>query len=202
MFGLPWLMSFFHQDAHHTGSTPAAIVTYHFVEELDPEEVLLVRRDAQQLADGLDADENAAVWKSCADSGPTFYQVAGAEDASAWMRQVVDLCDAWLSRRTPPRHLPPADQYDGPELAGQVTALLREVRHHLAPKMADTLEKTVGSCTPDLAFRLLVHALPNARQVSHRAAITAEQYTSFVELAAAFDYGEYALSDLDAVFDG
>ncbi|MFJ4920033.1 hypothetical protein [Streptomyces sp. NPDC088725] len=202
MFGLPWLMSFFHQDAYHDGPTPTAVVKYHFVEDLAPETVLLVRRDAQRLAAGLDAGRIDAIWRTCTDSGPNFYRRDGAADSTGWMRHIVGLCDVWLSRAPSGAALAEADLHEGWELADRVRAVLGETRGDLPPEVGDALEEAVDTCTPDLAFRLLVRALPNAPHSQPYFTITGEQYASLTELAAAFDYGEYALEDLDAVFDG
>jgi hypothetical protein len=199
MFGLPWLMSFFHQDAYFNGPTPTSVVMYHFAEDIDPESVLLVRRDAQQLADGLDADQLDAIWMTCTESGPNFYRAAGVTDGTGWMRQIVGLCDVWLSRGHSGAALSGADLHEGWELAERVRDVVRDFRTTPPVKTGDALVEAVDSCTPDLAFRLLLRVLPIASPMYFT--ITSEQHASLVELAAAFDYGEYALSDLDVVID-
>jgi hypothetical protein len=37
MFGIPWLMESFHQDAYFDGPTPIDVVMYHFAEDIDPD---------------------------------------------------------------------------------------------------------------------------------------------------------------------
>jgi hypothetical protein len=202
MFGLPWLMSFFHQDAYFDGPTPTEVVMYHFTEDLDPESVLLVRRDAQRLADGSGADRIDAIWRTCTDSGPYFYRVAGVADGTDWTRHIVGLCDAWLSRGPSRTALSGAELHDGWELAGRVRDLVRGWRTHLPAELGDALAEAVGSCTPDLAFRLLLRALPSASRSPQYFTITSEQYAPLAELATEFDYGEYVLSDMRSLIDG
>ncbi|MFF4830741.1 hypothetical protein [Streptomyces sp. NPDC001315] len=201
MFGLPWVMGFFHQDVYHDGPNPAAVVTYHLVEDLAPESVLLVRRDAQRLVEGLAATQIEAIWQECTDSVAAFFGQPGVEDGTSWMRHLVVLCDAWLSRCASRTELAQADLYDGSELASRVLAAVGEYQPYLASDAGDALSAAVTSCTPDLAFRLLLQALPRASRAPLYFTITSDQHASLVELAEAFDYGEYALSDLDAVID-
>jgi hypothetical protein len=163
--------------------------------------VLLVRRDAQRLADGLQAAQVEAVWEACTETGPYLYRLAEVEDGVAWMRRIVGLCDAWLSVGAVRAELSPADLQEGQELASEVLAVVQEHRSHLGPEVCDALSAAVTSCTPDLALRLLLRALPQSSWGPHQFTITSVQHASLVELAATLDYGEYALSDLDVVID-
>ncbi|MBW8801019.1 MAG: hypothetical protein JF597_47965 [Streptomyces sp.] len=200
MFGLPWLTEFFHQDAYLVGPTPADVVTYH-LSGLSPEGVMLVRRDAQRLADGLQAAQIEAIWESCTETGPYLYPLAQVADGKAWMRQIVQLCDIRLSAETVQTELSPTDLLDRPELASEVLTVVREYQSRLGSDVSDALLVAVASCTADLAFRFLLRALPQASRAPHQFTITSTQYTSLKQLAAAFDYGEYALSDLDVLID-
>ncbi|MGW3953034.1 hypothetical protein ACWEKM_19435 [Streptomyces sp. NPDC004752] len=202
MFGIPWVASFFHQDWSSEAATPALVIAGQFTEDLAPVHVALVRRDAQRLLGGLSSDQNTALWKGCAETGPYFFRPGRMSDGAQWMRQVLDVCDTWLSEQSGQAHLREGDLYDGLELADRVLAAIREHRPYLSSDVGDALEEAVGSCTPELAFRLLLCALPNASRSPRYFSITNEQYLSLVQLATAFDYGEYVLSGLETVTGG
>ncbi|MFE1407220.1 hypothetical protein ACFW5D_26925 [Streptomyces sp. NPDC058770] len=112
-FGIPWVMSFFHQDWRLDASTEAEAVAGQFVEELEPEAVLLVRRDALLLHDGLPHDQITVLWKACAEGGEYFFRRGRLTDGAAWMRQVIGVCDTWLARRPDTVTLSDADRYEG-----------------------------------------------------------------------------------------
>ncbi|MFE7430021.1 MULTISPECIES: hypothetical protein [unclassified Streptomyces] len=65
VFGVPWVMSFFHQDWRLGASTEAEAVAGRFVEE--PDAVLPVRRDALLLHGGLPHDRITVLREACAD---------------------------------------------------------------------------------------------------------------------------------------
>lgn len=73
MFGIPWIMSFFHQDWRMDAATEVEAVADQMVEELEPETVLLVRRDARLLLDGLLSDRITVLGEGCADEGKYFF---------------------------------------------------------------------------------------------------------------------------------
>jgi hypothetical protein len=202
-FGVPWLMSFFHQDWTLDASSAAEAVAGQFVAELGPEEVLLVRRDAALLRDGLPSDRITVLWQQGVEAGEHFYRRGRATDGADWMRQVLGLCDAWLSRRSDTPALSGADRYEGRELADRVLLVVEEYREALGGEVADALAECVRRCTPDLAFRLLLHILPvrSASLSPEYLYLSAEQYARLEALGRAFHYGRYVVSDIEHLVD-
>ncbi|GGK51196.1 hypothetical protein [Streptomyces flaveus] len=203
MFGVPWIMGFFHQDWSLDASMAAEAVAHQFVEELEPTAVLLVRRDAQLLLGNLTSAQIEALWVGCLEWGHSFFPRRVA-DGAEWMRQVIGVCDAWLSCRTETPTLSGADQYEGRELAGQVLTEVAEFGSVLDLEVADALSECVRSCTPDLAFRLLLRALSernSALPMEQRFSLTREQYARLEEIGRALNYGEYVVSDIKYLVD-
>lgn len=196
IFGLPWVMGFFHQDWTRDHSEETAAVADQFVEELDPESVLLVRRDATWLLDGLGPSQITTIWEGCAENGTYFFRRGRVTDGAQWMRQIIALCDSWLSQRSPVPVLSGADLHEGRELAGPVLDEVREFAPVLGPDVADVLAECVRSCCPDLAFRLLLRALSSAAQSPDHTTLSRGQYARLSDLGRGFDYGEYVVSDL------
>jgi hypothetical protein len=199
MFGIPWIMSFFHQDWTLDASTAAEAVADQFVEELEPEAVLLVRRDAELLLDKLPSDRITVLWQQGVETGEHFFRRARAMDGAEWMRQVLGLCDAWLSRRSDASALSGADRYEGKELAGQVLSVVEDFRDSIGGEVADALAECVRHSTPDLAFRLLLQILPtrSALLSPEYLYLSAEQYAGLEALGKAFHYGQYVVSDIE-----
>lgn len=201
-FGVPWIMEFFHQDWRLDASTPAEAVANQFVGELEPVSVLLVRRDAGLLLDGLTSGQIKALWEGCAEATASFFHrhVAAGDE---WMRQVVEVCDAWLSRRAGTSGLSEADRYGGDELAAEVMAEVEEFRDVLDPEVVDALAESVRRCSPDLAFRLLLRALPkkSASLSPEYLYLPEEQYARLEALGNAFHYGEYVVSGIRYLVD-
>lgn len=81
-FGVPWIMSSFHQDWTLSASTAPAAVADQFVEELEPEAVLLVRRDARLLLEGLPPDRITELWQQGVEGGERFYHRDCARDGA------------------------------------------------------------------------------------------------------------------------
>ncbi|MGN9821343.1 hypothetical protein ACTMUQ_39205 [Streptomyces sp. SD11] len=135
-----------------------------FVEELDPESVLLVRRDATWLLDGLSPGRVTTIWEGCAENGAYFFGRSRVADGAQWMRQVIALCDSWLLQQPSVPALSAVDLYEGRELADRVLDGVREFESTFGPRTANALAECVRSCCPDLAFRLLLHALSSAAQ--------------------------------------
>ena len=198
MFGVPWIMSFFHQDWTLSASTAAAAVADQFVEELEPEAVLLVRRDARLLLEGLPPDRITELWQQGVEGGERFYHRGRARDGAEWMGQVIGVCDAWLARRSDTPALSGADCFEGRDLADQVRSVVEEFRAVLGEEVTDVLVECVRHCSPDLAFRLLLQVLPtNSASLSPEDLyLSAEQYARLEALGAAFRYGEYVVSDV------
>ncbi|MFD6287519.1 hypothetical protein [Streptomyces sp. NPDC060205] len=201
MFGLPWVMGFFHQDWTRDHPTETAAVADQFVEELDPESVLLVRHDATRLLDGLSPDRITTIWEGCAENGAYFFGRGRVADGAQWMRQVIALCDAWLSQQPSVPALSAADLYEGQELADRVRDAVREFEPALGPQTADALAECIRSCSPDLAFRLLLRALSSAAQSPDHTTLSHGQYVQLSDLGTAFNYGEYVVSDLQYLVD-
>ena len=202
-FGIPWVMSFFHQDWTLDASTEAEAVAGQFVEELEPEAVLLVRRDARLLHDVLPAGHVTVLWEGCVEGGGRFFHRGGPTDGATWMRQLIGLCDVWLARLPDPVTLSEADRYEGRELAGRVRAAVDGFDDVLDRELVRALTECVDRCTPDLAFRLLLRALPiRSDSLSpHYLRLSRERYTQLVELGAAFRYGEYVVGDIEYLVD-
>ncbi|WP_328668186.1 hypothetical protein OG905_13345 [Streptomyces sp. NBC_00322] len=201
-FGIAWIMSFFHQDWTLDASTEAEAVADQFVEELEPDAVLLVRRDARLLLDGLPSDWITVLWEGCAEGGEYFFRRGRVTDGAEWMRQVIGVCDAWLSRRPDTTTLLGADRYEGRELADEVLSAVEEFRGVLDREVADALAECVRH-TPDLAFRLLLRALPmkSASLSPESLYLSEEQYARLAALGKAFHYGEYVVSDIKYLVD-
>ncbi|MFB7078458.1 hypothetical protein [Streptomyces sp. NPDC056308] len=203
MFGIPWVMSFFHQDWTLDASTEAEAVADQFVEELEPAAVLLVRRDARLLHDGLSPDRLTVLWEACVEGGEYFFRRGRIADGAAWMRQVLEVCDAWLARRPDTVTLSATDQYEGRELAGQVLSAVDEFSGVLGQETVRALAECVRRCTPDLAFRLLLRALcvKSDSLSPHYLRLSKEQYARLATLERAFRYGEYVVSDIEHLVD-
>jgi len=198
-FGVPWVMSFFHQDWTLDASTEAEAVAGQFVEELEPEAVLLVRRDARLLHDALPADHVTVLWEGCVEGGERFFHRGRLTDGATWMWQLIDLCDAWLARRPDRVTLSEADRYEGRELVGRVRAAVEEFDGVLDRDVVRALVGCVDRCTPDLAFRLLLRALPIRSDAlsPHYLRLSTERYTRLEELGRAFRYGKYVVGDIE-----
>jgi len=198
-FGVPWIMGFFHQDWTLDAATEVEVVKQQFVAELEPTAVLLVRRDARLLLNNLASDQITTLWESCAEGGEYFFHRGRIMDAAEWMRQVIEVCDGWLSCRTDAPELSDADRYEGQELAGAVLALTGEFGDVIGARTADALAECVRRCTPDLGFRLLLRALANKYYTPSDGyvTLTGEQYARLEETGAAFHYGEYVVTDVE-----
>ncbi|MFL1897718.1 hypothetical protein ACJWDR_01275 [Streptomyces tauricus] len=172
-----------------------------FVEELDPESVLLVHPDATWLLDGLSPDRVTTIWEGCAENGAYFFGRGRVADGAQWMRQVIALYDSWLSQQPSVPALSAVDLYERRELAGRVLEAVREFESILGPQTANALAECVRSCCPDLAFRLLRRALSSAAQSPDHTTLSQGQYVQVSDLGMAFDYGEYVVSDLQYLVD-
>ncbi|MFE7077387.1 hypothetical protein ACFU96_45640 [Streptomyces sp. NPDC057620] len=78
---------------------------------------------------------------------------------------------------------------------------VREFKPVLGPQMADALAECTRSCSPDLAFRLLLRALSSAAQLPDYTTLSRGQYVQLSDLGMAFNYGEYVVSDLQYLVD-
>ncbi|UPZ26501.1 hypothetical protein MUK60_00975 [Streptomyces sp. LRE541] len=154
-----------------------------FVEELDPESVLLVRRDATWLLDGLSPGRVTTIWERCAEKGAYFFGRSRVADGAQWMRQVIALCDLWLLQQPSVPALSAVDLYEGRELADRVLDGVREFESTFGPRTANALAECVRSCCPDLAFRLLLRALSSAAQSPDHTTLSQGQYVQMPDLA-------------------
>ncbi len=80
---------------------------------------------------------------------------------------------------------------------------MEEFRGFLDREVADALTECVRRCTPDLAFRLLLRALPmkSASLSPEYLYLSEEQYARLAALGKAFHYGEYVVSDIKYLVD-
>lgn len=198
-FGLPWVASFFHQDWRLDASSEADAVAGQFVEELEPEAVLLVRRDARMLHEQLPAERITTLWTGCVESGEDFFLKSQLTDGAEWVRQVIEVCDAWLLHHPHAVTLSEADRYEGRELDGRVGNIITEFADWFDRDMVQALAECVDRCTPDLAFRLLLQALPEASRAfsPDYLELSREQYARLASLGREFRYGEYVVSDVE-----
>ncbi|MGJ5897506.1 hypothetical protein DF268_45790 [Streptomyces sp. V2] len=197
-FGIPWIMGFFHQDWTLEATTEAEAVARQFVAELEPESVLLVRRDALMLLDGLSSEQMKVLWEGCSWDGEYFFR-RGVTDGAQWMRQVIDVCNAWLARRTDTPVLSGADRYEGRELIGEVLPLIAEFSGDNGDDVTAALTECARRCTPDLAFRLLLRALTSKSSASPGGYVrlSRDQYARLEAMGVAFQYGEYVITDVE-----
>ncbi|WP_327696973.1 hypothetical protein [Streptomyces sp. NBC_00459] len=199
-FGVTWLMSMFHEDWSHHGPTAADAVGYHLCDELDPESVLAVRRDARLLL-LLPSETIEVLWLAGTAVGPSFFSGfsggrTGVTSGTRWMETLTGLCDAWLSRHAQsavPAAVPV--EWDGVELADAVLAEIGEDR--VVPERAGrALAECVHHCTPDLAFRLLLRAMARTGAASG-ATLSPEHYARLAALGSAFHYGEFVVVNVE-----
>ncbi|MEU7467199.1 hypothetical protein AB0A94_01315 [Streptomyces sp. NPDC044984] len=183
VFGVPWVMGFFHQDWIYDGPTAADVVAKHLAEE-NVEEALAVRRDARTLADHLPSETLEVLWTAGAQYIPGFDRITGAE----WTRTVVGLCDARLSAQADVRPLTGADTEDGRPQRDAVVAEIRRA-DFLAAEVHEALVDCAHGCTPDLAFRMLLKAVENATG----ATLSPDQYQKMEAIGSALHYGEFVV---------
>ncbi|KOG31825.1 contact-dependent growth inhibition system immunity protein [Streptomyces resistomycificus] len=185
-FGVPWVMSFFHQDWSHDGPTAADVVTKHLAEE-SCEEVLAVRRDAGTLAEALPSETLEVLWTAGAQYMPGFVRTTGAE----WTRTVAGLCDARLSTEADVRPLTGADTEDGWSQQDAVVAEI-ETAEFLAADVREALVDCARGCTPELAFRVLLRAVVNAPG----ATLSPGRYRRLETIGSALHYGEFVVDSV------
>ncbi|WP_353944772.1 hypothetical protein ABII15_26455 [Streptomyces sp. HUAS MG91] len=203
MFGVPWVMSFFHQDWRHDAPTPAGVVAHQFVDELYPASVLSVRRDAQHLVDQLAPGRIETLWTSCSEERNLF--PGCVTDGAVWMRQIIAECDTWLARRGDEPVLPEADRYDGLELLDPVLREIAEFTGLLGEEVSEALTECARRCTPDLAFRLLLPALRESCLYGPQRPfeLSSAQFGRLKRLGSAFHYGEFVVSEYEyLVYEG
>ncbi|MFF3762787.1 hypothetical protein ACFYYR_01640 [Streptomyces sp. NPDC001922] len=197
-FGIPWIMNFFHQDWTLDAASEPEAVSNQFVEELHPASVLLVRRDARSLLKGLPAKHITVLWEACAQNGEYFFRHDRVPDGAEWMRQVIQVCEDWLSHRPDTPTLTGPDLDEGRGLADEVLSTVTEFNGILDQKVTAALAECVRGCTPDLAFRLLLQALPvkSAAMFPDAVNVSEAQYARLEALGRAFHYGEFVVGDV------
>ncbi|MEU0210190.1 hypothetical protein [Streptomyces canus] len=195
-FGVTWLMSMFHADWTHHGPTAAEAVGYHLWDELDPESVVAVRRDAALLL-RLPSATIEALWLAGTEAGPSFFSGGrtGVTSGTRWMETLTGLCDTWLSRHAggDVAAAVPAE-WDGVELADTVLAEIKAA-DFLPDEVGRALTECARRCTPDLAFRLLLRAMQQIGTASG-AALSPEHYARLAVLGSALRYGEFVVSEV------
>lgn len=195
-FGITGLMDTFHIDWVMEGDALHALNEYLW-SELNPKEVVLLRRDASTLLSSLTCQEIETLWlKSIAGSFPFGGVIGSGRD---WMRMIIDQCDAWLSGKPEPQ-LSTGDLYDGLEERDAVLLLIDEMSEAGAlpaieqgeyPPVSTVLTECARRCTPDLAFRFLIRMV-----LRSGVRLTAEQYGPLLRQAEAFSYGEFLMANL------
>ncbi|MDT0484914.1 MULTISPECIES: hypothetical protein [Streptomyces] len=194
--GVTWLMSMFHADWTHHGPTAAEAVGYHLWDELDPESVVAVRRDAALLL-RLPAATIEVLWRAGTETGPSFFSGGrtGVTSGTRWMETLTGLCDTWLSGHAGVDAAAAAPaEWDGVELADPVLAEI-EAADFLPDEVGRALTECVRRCTPDLAFRLLLRAMQQIGTASG-AALSPEHYARLAALGSALRYGEFVVSEV------
>ncbi|MHB9861345.1 hypothetical protein [Streptomyces sp. YIM S03343] len=110
------------------------------------------------------------------------------------METIIGLCDAWLAGKQNIRPLTGADAEDGADVMEAVLAEIGQARF-LPDQVRQALAECARRCTPDLAFRLLLRAIPESVK-GFELPLTPEQYARLQGLGAALCYGEYVVSDV------
>ncbi|MEU9318849.1 hypothetical protein [Streptomyces sp. NPDC048295] len=193
-FGLTWLMNSFHADWTSCAGSEAEALGPVLWDELDPRQVMSLRRDAASLMERLPAGTVERLWESGVEF-PGFFG-SRVPSGTLWMRLIVRECDAWLSRnRTVP--LGKADQEEGFAHADAVVGELREEADHLGEDLTSDLILCADRCTPDLAFRILLQALECKGQQIDRS-----RYERLERIGMSLRYGEFLVSKLEHLVTG
>ncbi|MFK0155465.1 hypothetical protein ACIQVK_25740 [Streptomyces sp. NPDC090493] len=201
-FGVTWLMSQFHEDWSHNGPTAVAAAEYHLWDELAPDAVFAVRKDARLLG-RLPSGTIEALWQAGTATGPVFFSggPTGVSSGKQWMEALVALCDAWLARNAvdgvDPSAVPGAT--DGEELADAILAEIGAARF-VPDEVRRDLAECVRHCTPDLAFRLLLRVMAEAG-AQRDSVLSPEHYARLEELGSALHYGEYVVDAVKFMVD-
>ncbi|WP_069765371.1 hypothetical protein [Streptomyces sp. LUP47B] len=186
-------MSMFHADWTHNGPTAADAVGYHLWDELDPENVVAVRRDAALLL-RLPPATIEVLWLAGTETGPSFFSGGrtGVTSGTRWMETLTGLCDSWLSRHAGVEVAAavPAE-WDGVELTDTVLAEI-SAADFLPDEVGRALTECVRRCTPDLAFRLLLRAMEEIG-TAVGAVLSPEHYARLAALGSAMEYGEFVV---------
>jgi hypothetical protein len=186
-FGVPWVMSFFHQDWTYEADTAAELVVRR-LREAAAEVALSVRRDARTLLGGLPSQTLEVLWTAGSQYGPSFRQTTGAE----WTQTVVDACDTWLSARAEAPPLTGADTEDGLAHRDAVVAEIERMGF-LATEVRRALVDCAHHCTPDLALRVLLRVIEYAPDAS----LSEEQYKRLEGIGTALHYGEFVVENVE-----
>ncbi|NDZ80397.1 hypothetical protein G3I19_18065 [Streptomyces sp. SID10853] len=189
-FGLTWIMDFFHQDWSDYAASAAAAVQNQLVDELDPNRVLSLRRDAQLLLDKLTSDTIEILWRT-GSSAEYFFRsdsCSTVESGSEWLATIIRICDSWLSGRDVPE-LSGADTEDGYDLTEEVLAEI-QVAGYLESKVRSALTDCVRYCTPDLGFRILLKMVALHCRGS---VLSSAQYARFEQIGSALHYGQFVV---------
>ncbi|MBX7551194.1 hypothetical protein K1Y78_24895 [Streptomyces sp. tea 10] len=195
-FGLTWLTTMFHQDWTHNGATGAEAVRYHLAPDLEPEAVLLIRRDAQVLLDNLDSATIETLWQAATDPEGDFSDPPrGFTSGTAWMESLVQLCDDWLAIAPVISPLTGSDADDGADMADEVLAEIDHTRI-LPDAIRKALALCASRCTPDLALRLLLRAICEIG-IRSGTALSQDQYTRLQALGSALHYGEFLVAEVE-----
>ncbi|WP_258574382.1 hypothetical protein [Streptomyces shenzhenensis] len=185
----------FHYDWTHNGDTGAEAVRYHLVPESDPAEVLSLRRDARLLLEHLDSDMIETLWQAGTYPAGGFSDPRrGFTTGAEWMETITGLCDVWLAGKQNVSPLTGADAEDGAQLVDAVLAEIDQARF-LPDRVRQALAECARRCTPDLAFRLLLRAIPQSVR-GFDLPLTPEQYARLEELGSALYYGEFVVNDV------
>ncbi|WP_141205286.1 hypothetical protein [Streptomyces griseorubiginosus] len=195
-FGVTWLMSMFHADWTHHGPTAVEAVEYHLWDELEPEAVLAVRRDAA-LLQRLPSATIEVLWQAGTGTGPSFFSGGrtGVTSGTEWAQTLTRLCDNWLSRHAgADEAVAVPAEWDGAGLADTVVTEI-EAAEFLPDEAGRALAECAHSCTPDLAFRLLLRAMQQTGTATG-AELSPEHYARLAALGAAMRYGEFVVSEV------
>lgn len=135
------------------------MVANQFVDDLDPETVLLVRRDARLLLVALAPDQIEVLWQSAAEKDALrFGDSPASESPPVWMRTVIRECDRWLENHKYDR-LSGGDLEDGFRVVDEIVEEIRIYRDSIGTDSVEALTVCARRCTPDLAFRFFLAAI-------------------------------------------
>ncbi|MET9530474.1 hypothetical protein ABZY02_07865 [Streptomyces sp. NPDC006649] len=193
-FGLTWIMEFFHQDWSDYADSATAAVQHQLVDEIDPQQVVSMRREAQLLLDKLPSDTIEILWRT-GSSAENFFRsrpCATADSGSEWMATIIRICDSWISGRDVPQ-LGGADAEDGHDLKEEVLAEI-QVAEYLDAEVRSALADCVRHCTPDLGLRILLKMVALHCQGP---VLSSEQYARFERIGSALHYGQFVVEAVD-----
>ncbi|MFI5806031.1 hypothetical protein [Streptomyces sp. NPDC051561] len=185
-FGLTWLMNSFHADWSNYAESEAEALRTVLHEDLDPRQVVSLRRDAYLLSSQLSETSIVQLWEAGVEV-PNFFgrRLPSGRD---WMEMIIQECDRWLPQGGIPS-LREADLEHGFNHSEEIQNEIREMTDVISVDLVLGLTECARLCTPDLAFRILLHAL-----MCSGSTISENRYRTFERIGTELYYGEFLVS--------